>query len=98
MYIAIRSAKHDGSTSFTHGRDIDHLLELQSFAGVANYNGDVVKPIFMALVDGGPDENPRFPKTLAVAIDSFRKYNLHVYIAMTHAPGMSTTLRDEWFH
>jgi len=64
MYIAIRSAKHNGSTSFTHGRDIDHLLELQSFADVARYDG-IVQPIFMAFVDGGPDENPRFPKTLA---------------------------------
>jgi len=31
MYIAIRSVKANGSTSFTHGRDIDHLLELQSW-------------------------------------------------------------------
>ena len=27
--------------------------------------------------------------TLAVAISHFRKYNLNVYIAMTHDPGMS---------
>ena len=39
--------------------------------------------------DGGPDENPRYPKVLKVAVDHFRKYNLEVYIAMTHTPGMS---------
>ena len=88
MYIAIRSAKHDGSTSFTHGKDVDRLLELDAFKELAKHN-DEVKPIFLAFVDGGPDENPRFPKTLSVAVDRFRKYNLDVYISMTHAPGMS---------
>ena len=43
----------------------------------------------MALVDGGPDENPRFPKTLPAAIDRLRKYDPDVYVATTHAPGMS---------
>ena len=38
----------------------------------------------MALVDGGPDENPRFPKTLAAAIDRLRKYDLDVYVATIH--------------
>ena len=37
----------------------------------------------MALVDGGPDENP-LPKTLSAAIDRFWKYNPDVYVAMTH--------------
>ena len=72
LYIAIRSAKHDGSTSFTHGRDVEYLLELESFQEVAKNNG-VVKPIFMTFVDGGPDENPRFPKTLAVAVHQLKK-------------------------
>jgi hypothetical protein len=88
MYIAIRSAKHDSSTAFTHGRDVDHLLQLDSFKEVATHDG-CVKPIFLCFVDGGPDENPRFPKTLVVAVDRFKKHNLDAYIAMTHAPGMS---------
>lgn len=88
MYIAIRSAKHDSSTASTHGRDVDHLLQLASFKEVAMHEG-CVKPIFLVFVYGGPDENPRFPKTLAVAIDRFKKHNLDAYVAMTHAPGMS---------
>ena len=88
MYIAIRSLKHDSSTAFTHGRDFDHMLTLDEFKEEAFINGEV-KPIVLAFVDGGPDENPRFPKVLSVAIDHFRKHNLDAYIAMTHAPGMS---------
>ena len=49
----------------------------------------------MALVDGGPDENPRFPKTLPAAIDRLRKYDPDVYVATTHAPGMSAQLCRE---
>lgn len=89
MYIAIRSAKHDGSSAYTHGRDVDELLKLDSFQDIAKCPDGSVKPIFLAFVDGGPDENPRFPKTLSVAVERFKKLNLDVYIAMTHAPGMS---------
>ena len=88
LYIAIRSLKHESSTTFTHGHDFDYVLELEEFASVAK-NGDQVKSIVLAFVDGGPDENQRFPKVLSVAIDHFRKYELGVYIAMTRAPGMS---------
>ena len=38
---------------------------------------------------GGPDENPRFPKTLDAAIQHFKKYNLDALLISTRAPGMS---------
>ena len=85
LYIAIRSGKHDSSTAYTHGRDFDHVLAREDFESVCKIDGQV-KPIVLSFVDGGPDENPRFPKTLDVAIDHFKKYNLDVYIAMRHAP------------
>lgn len=47
----------------------------------------------IASVDGGPDENTRYPKTLAVAVPRFRKYNLNVYKTMTHSPGFSAILK-----
>ena len=88
LYIAIRSLKHESSTAFTHGRDFDHVLELEEFAFVAK-NRDQDKPIVLTFVDGGPDENPRLSKVLSVTINHFRKYKLDVYIVMTHALGIS---------
>lgn len=88
MHIAIRSAKHDGSSAFTHGKDVNRLLELPSFDVLMKHEG-AIKPIFFMFVDGGPDENPRFPNTIAVAIARFKKFNLDAYVVMTHAPGMS---------
>ena len=77
MYISIRSLKHDSSTAFTHGKNLDHILTLQEFKDEAFVDGNV-KPIVLAFVGGGPDENPRYPKVLKVAVDHFRKYNLDV--------------------
>ena len=88
LYIAIRSLKHESSTALTHGHDFDHVLELEEFSSVAK-NEHQVKPTVLAFVDGGPDENLQFSKMLSAAIDHFRKYKLDVYIAVTHASGMS---------
>ena len=49
-----------------------------------------IKPIGILLVDGGPDENPWFPKTIDVYIQHFKNYNLDALFVATHAPGMST--------
>ena len=43
----------------------------------------------MVSVDGGPDENPRFPKTLAYGIKRFKDLNLDAYVTVTYAPGNS---------
>ena len=88
MYIAVRSGKHDSSTAFSHGQDFDKLIGLPQFKEIA-HKGTEIKPIVLNYVDGGSDENVRWPKTLAVAVDRFKKYNLDAYIAITHAPGMS---------
>ncbi|CAF1077221.1 unnamed protein product [Rotaria sordida] len=88
-YIAIRSAKHDRSDANSHACDFDRLVGLKEFDKAArDYTGQV-KPIVIITVDGGPDENPRFPKTLVAAIRKFRKYNLDALFVLTHAPGQS---------
>jgi hypothetical protein len=88
-YIAIRSAKHDRSDANSHSCDFDRLVGLKEFDKSArDYTGQV-KPIVIITVDGGPDENPRFPKTLVAAIRKFRKYNLDALFVLTHAPGQS---------
>ncbi|CAF2873837.1 unnamed protein product [Rotaria sp. Silwood2] len=88
-YIAIRSAKHEFSSAETHATDFDRLVSLKEFEDVARDETGQVKPILITTVDGGPDENPRFPKTLVASIRKFKNYNLDALFILTHAPGQS---------
>ncbi|CAF4945677.1 unnamed protein product [Rotaria sp. Silwood1] len=88
-YIGIRSAKHEFSTADSHALDFDRLICLKEFEEVARGEIGQVKPILIVTVDGGPDENPRFPKTLVSNIRKFKKYNLDALFILTHAPGQS---------
>lgn len=45
--------------------------------------------------DGGPDENPRFPKVISNRIKHFHDYDLDVLIILTNAPGRSAYNRVE---
>lgn len=86
-YIAIRSMKHDTTNAFTHGRDVQKILEMEEFREhMVDDNGDV-KPIFIISTDGGTDEAPRYPNTLAVAVKRFKRHKLDVHIVYTNAPG-----------
>ncbi|CAF4447621.1 unnamed protein product [Rotaria sp. Silwood2] len=88
-YVAIRSAKHDLSCADSHAIDFERLVCLKEFEKVARDETGQVKPIIIVTVDGGPDENPRFPKTLVASIKKFKKYNLDALFVLTHAPGQS---------
>ncbi|CAF1486541.1 unnamed protein product [Didymodactylos carnosus] len=50
----------------------------------------MVKPIVVITVDEGPDENPRYPKTLSAAIGTFKKHNHDALFILTHAHVQST--------
>ena len=63
IYIAIRSGKYDSSTTYTHGKDFDHLSWLKEFDKVVKHENPF-KTIGMFFEDGGLHENRRFPKTL----------------------------------
>ena len=84
-YIAIRSAKHDLSSAGSHAADFDRLVNLKEFEKIARDEKGKIKPIVIITVDGGPDENPRFPKTLAASIKKFKTYNLDALFLLTHA-------------
>ena len=47
-----------------------------------------VKPIVIITADGGPDENPRYPKTLHATYKAFWENNLDAFVAC-YAPGHS---------
>lgn len=86
--IFIRSGKHDSSTAMTHAADFEELKQIPAFQPVMCINGSV-KPIVIITADGGPDENPRFPKTLAAAYRAFHCNNLDAIFIACHAPGHS---------
>ena len=88
-YIAVRSGKHQSSTAYTHGHDLRKLIHLKEFVSVVKDNEGFIKPTGVLLCDCRPDENPRFPKTLAAAIQNFKEFNLDALLICTLAPGMS---------
>ena len=57
--------------------------------------GGKVKPILIISNVGGPDDNPRYPKVIAHAIEYFKKYDLDAIFIVTNSPGRSTFNRVE---
>ena len=53
------------------------------------------KPVMIATVDGGPDENPRYEKNIQMAIHHFKIFNLDALFLATNAPGRSAFNRVE---
>lgn len=64
------------------------MLDLEEIKEIVE-SGDSVKPIFVIFCDSGPDEDPRFPKTLDVATIFFKRYSLDVLLVSTHSPIVS---------
>ena len=88
MAIFIRAQWHLGFSSTTHMTDILSLVSNEEFTEFFNYKGKV-KPLWILLVDGGPDENPRHLKNVNQYCKLFRHLNLDYLTIRTHAPGQS---------
>ena len=69
--------------------DLSELVTLDQFKAVCRRHDRKIKPILVITVDGGPDENPRFPKTIAAAVETFSKFDLDCMFVATEAPGQS---------
>ena len=93
-YFVIRSRKFDSSTAYSHRKDFNHVMEMKEFQELMKVD-DVTKPIAIILCDGGPDENPRFPKILDILIQHFKEFNFDVMFVSTLAPGMSAYYKVE---
>ena len=63
----IRSAKHQGSNAYHRLVDLKNIHTLQEFEPFL-FSGGEAKPILIITVDRGPDENPRYEKTINCAI------------------------------
>ena len=94
--MAIRSGKHSSSTALSHALDFEKLLHLEEFKAFTRTDIDqLVKPIVIFTVDGGPDENPRYQKVIHVAIHHFLNHDLDCLFIATNAPGRSAFNRVE---
>ena len=93
-YVGIRSAKHSGSSAYHHLQDMKRIRSLPEFESSFK-NGTSTKPVMIITVDGGPDENPRYKKTLFCAIDYFCSFDLDALFIATNAPGRSAFNRCE---
>eukprot|EP00794_Sanderia_malayensis_P004092 gene4092-4646_t len=57
-YIAIRSAKHSGSSALNHLCDMNRARSLPEFTESFQNRQSQEKKVMIVTVDGGPDENP----------------------------------------
>lgn len=71
------------------------MIDLEEFKSLSKTDEDHVKPIVIATVDGGPDENPRFPQVINQAIHHFKHLDLDALFVATNAPGRSCFNRVE---
>ena len=94
-YIAIRSAKHNGSTAFSHTEDMIKFSQLQPETFHLAGSETEYKPVLVVGVDGGPDENPRFHNNINMGCKTMIHFNLDCYIEVTNAPGLSAYNRAE---
>ncbi|RIB29153.1 hypothetical protein C2G38_2156113 [Gigaspora rosea] len=77
-----------GTSPITHAEDISSLVSDNQYSGILKINNNV-KPIWISLVDGGPDENPRHFKNIQSYCKLFRKFDLDYLTICMHAPGQS---------
>ena len=70
------------------------IQSLDIFDGSFKNNGEA-KPVMIVTVDGGPDENSKYTKTIACAIDYFLSQEFDVFFLATDAPGRSAFNRVE---
>ena len=94
-YIAIRSAKHSKATANEHLEDMKTLSTIPEFEDIMLTSDQLYKPVRIITCDGGPDENPRYQKTIECAIDQFIECDLDALFIATNAPGRSAFNRVE---
>ncbi|KAJ6639411.1 hypothetical protein Bhyg_12155 [Pseudolycoriella hygida] len=89
-----RSSKYSSSTAFSHARDIENIYDKSEFIQFT-HTASKPKPVFIDIVDGGPDENPRYEKVIQMYIHHFLKCDLDAVFVACNAPGRSAFNRVE---
>jgi hypothetical protein len=85
--IFIRPEYFVGTSSATHIADLESIVANENFSTLKNE--DKVRPIWVLLVDGGSDENPKHMKNIIQYAHLFQSLDLDYLTVRTHAPGQS---------
>jgi hypothetical protein len=88
LAIFVRPQWSLGTSSLTHMQDLESLASNSQYDDVLKTNG-TIRPIWILLVDGGPDENPKHLKNIKSYCQLFRKFDLDFLSVRAHAPGQS---------
>lgn len=88
LAIFVRPEYFLNTSSLTHMTDLLTLINSQEFASILLKENNV-KPIWVLLVDGGPDENPKHLKNIIEYSNLFRTLDLDYLTIRTHAPYQS---------
>ena len=88
LAIFVRPEYFAGTSSLTHMTDLLSLVANPQFASVILRENNV-RPIWILLVDGGPDENPKHLKNIVKYCNLFRFLDLDYSTVRTHALGQS---------
>ncbi|CAI2198569.1 19150_t:CDS:1, partial [Funneliformis geosporum] len=88
LAIFVRHQWSLGISSLTHMQDLESLILDPQYDDTLKADGEI-QPIWILLVDGGPDENPRHLKNIKKYIQLFRKFDLDYLTMRTHASGQS---------
>src|SRR5690348_3797843 len=86
--IFIRPQWFLNTSSVTHMADLLSMMKNPVLNEALKYENEV-KLILVLLVDGGPDENPRYLKNIKEYCKFFLELNLDYFTIQTHAPGQS---------
>lgn len=101
--VYVRSAYDDSTSPATHSADLldcfktENPEEMKVLLDAKELGVGTRKPrpVLLVGVDGGPDENPRFPNTIAHYVHLFKELDLDLLVCSTHAPGWSAYNRVE---
>ncbi|GET01626.1 uncharacterized protein LOC109428822 [Rhizophagus clarus] len=88
LSIYIRLQYQVGTSSEIHMNDLDLLTQDSHFDGILKVNSQI-KPIWILLVNRGPDKKLRYIKNIHQYCRMFQAFDLDYLSIQTHAPGQS---------
>ena len=94
-YIGIRSTKHSASYAFAHFQDRMRVRSLPEFTTSFQTDRLEEKKVMIVIVDGGPDENPKYEKTISFLLNYSVENGLDAFFLGTNAQGRSAFNRVE---